>query len=45
MRRDRISVLVLGALSREFRDGLLAENERIEITGWIDPSYRRWRVT
>jgi hypothetical protein len=31
------SMLGSEPLRREFGDGLLAESERIEITGWIDP--------
>jgi len=35
---SRHSILGSGALPREFRDGLLVEREKIEITGCIDPT-------
>ena len=31
------SILGLGALSREFRNGILAKGLRIDITWWVDP--------
>ena len=34
------SMLGSEPLSREFGDGILAENEKVKITGWIDPLHR-----
>jgi len=38
------SVLSSGALSRESGDGIVAESERLEVTGWIDPIHRQRRA-